>query len=246
MHTILNKLISKRKDIKFNGQDLAIIVGDVIFAMAFGAFLAINEDPRRKESALKKLIAATIYTGSGEFIELLAGLKAIDKITQGQIYHIYDYKTANYTFSSPLVMGAILAGADKEEINKLFKYGIYLGRAFQINDDILGMFGSQEKIGKSVLSDVQEAKKTLIIWHAFHHSAKKKQQLIKRIFAQKKIGRDELLTMRKIILASGALDFARAQVASLLKKAELLSQSLQMRPKYKKALINYSRKMLSI
>ena len=107
MHKMLNRHLANYKKIKFTGQDLTIVIGDVMYAMALEAFLSIKEDMLRKEAALKKLIQAAIYTGSGEFIELLFGAKNIDKITKEDIYKIYDLKTANYTFATPLCMGAI-------------------------------------------------------------------------------------------------------------------------------------------
>ena len=164
MHVVLNRYLKNRHDIKFTGEDLAIIAGDVIYAMALHAFLSVREDARNKEASFKKLIEAALYTGTGEFIELILSLKNVDAITKNDIYKVYDLKTANYTFSTPLVMGATLAGAPKKEINKLYNYGIYLGRAFQIQDDILGTFSEEKEIGKSNTTDLQEAKKTILIW----------------------------------------------------------------------------------
>jgi geranylgeranyl diphosphate synthase type I len=137
MHAMFKDYLDRNRNIKFTCQDLAMVAGDVIYALALEAFLSVEEDRERKEAALKKLIEAALYTGSGEFIELFAGIKSLDKITKEEIYKIYDFKTANYTFASPMAIGATLAGADKRQIDLLFKYGLYLGRAFQIKDDIL-------------------------------------------------------------------------------------------------------------
>ncbi|MBU1122538.1 MAG: polyprenyl synthetase family protein, partial [Candidatus Omnitrophica bacterium] len=153
MHKMLDTYLQKYKHRKFSGQDLAIVAADIIYAMSIEAFLTIKEDAAQKEAALKKLIEATIYTGSGEFIELLLSLKKLNNISKSDIYKVYDYKTAYYTFASPLAIGAILAGAGKNQITKLINYGIYLGRAFQINDDILGMFSAESKTGKSSFTD---------------------------------------------------------------------------------------------
>ncbi|MCQ9208042.1 MAG: polyprenyl synthetase family protein, partial [Omnitrophica bacterium] len=124
MHTMLNNYLKKFKQIKFNGQDLAIVSGDVIYAIALDAFLSIRENAQRKIKALKIFIAAAAYTGMGEFIELLSGTKNIDKITKQDIYRIYDYKTAYYTFAAPLSCAATLAGAGQTQSNRLRKYGI--------------------------------------------------------------------------------------------------------------------------
>ena len=154
LHKVFNNYLKRYKDVKFSGQDLAIVAADIIYAMAIGAFLSIKES--KKEKALKKLIDASIYTEIGEFIELINQLKPIDKIKQKDVYQIYDYKTSYYTFSYPLSIGAILAKADKKEIKKLTLYGLLLGRAFQIKDDILGVFSEERseerRVGKECRS----------------------------------------------------------------------------------------------
>lgn len=246
MHIMLNNYLKGMKNLKFNGEDLAIVIGDIMYAMALHAFLSIREDLERKEAALKKLIEAVLYTGGGEFIELLYGAKDITKITKEGIYRIYDLKTAKYTVSYPLVMGAILAGAENKELNKLFDYGIYLGRAFQIKDDILGMFGAKGKIGKSNLTDLQEAKKTVLVWYAYHHTNQKDRTKIKNILNKKAIAKKDLLAMRKILLTCGALDYAKLEVKTLIKKARSFNKSLRMQVRYRDLLNHYSKKLLSV
>lgn len=244
MHKMFNIYLAKHKNIKFNGQDLAIVTGDILYAMAIDAFLSIKENCRRKEKALKKFIAATIFTGGGEFIELLLSLKDIGKISKQDIYRIYDSKTAYYTFAYPLVCGATLAGAGSKQINRLIEYGLYLGRAFQIKDDILGMFSEENVMGKSSLTDLQEAKKTVLIWYAYNHAGKQYQRLIRKIFAKENINREDLLLMRRIITAGGAKEYAKREIYRLVKKAQDLSLSFPFLPRYKDFLRNYPRKLL--
>ncbi|MFH0790885.1 MAG: polyprenyl synthetase family protein [Candidatus Omnitrophota bacterium] len=246
MHAMLNKYLMNYKNIKFDGEDLTIVIDDIMYAMALDAFLSVKEDLLRKELALRKLIQAAFYTGSGEFIELLYGLKNVDQITQEDIYRIYDYKTANYTFATPLCMGAILAGAKKAQIDKLLNYGIYFGRAFQIKDDIIGLFGKEGEIGKSNLTDLQEAKKTILVWYAYHHSGSKNKSAIRRILAKTDIDRTDLLKMRCIIADSGTLDYAKQEINALIKKAQSLNACFQMRAEYKNALFSYSKELMDL
>ncbi len=246
MHALLDSYLGKRKNIKFNGEDLAIVVGDVIYAMSLHAFLSIKEDPKRKEKALGKLIEAAVFTGSGEFIELLLGLKGIDRITESDIYKIYDYKTANYTFASPLAIGAILGGATDTETGKLSRYGLLAGRAFQIKDDILGLFSEEKEIGKSNLTDLQEAKLTLLMRQAFHRSGKIGKSVIKGILSKKEITIADLLAIRKIAEGSGALDYAKTEVYRYAKEAKRILISSRMREPYKSSLIRYSEEILKL
>jgi len=246
MHQMLNKYLKSHKNLKFNGQDLAIVIGDIIYAFAINALLSIKQKAGRKEQALKKFIESVIYTGSGEFIELLYGLENLEKIKKEQIYRIYDYKTAQYTFASPLATGAILAGANKVQIDKLLKYGICLGRAFQIKDDILGLFSEERKVGKSILSDLQEAKKTMLIWYAYNNSTEENKSTIRMIFTKEKVNKTDLIKIRKLVTESGALDYAKREITGLLAKAAILIASTAMYPRYKECLNTYAQEILKL
>ncbi len=244
MHKMFDNYLKRAKNIKFNGQDLAIVAGDVIYAIAIDTFLSIKENMKRKEQALRKFIEAAIFTGTGEFIELLSGIKDVEKLAKEDVYRIYDYKTACYSFASPLSCGAILAGAKQGQAQRLHQYGIYLGRAFQIKDDILGMFGEEKKTGKPSLTDLQEAKKTLLLWYAYKNLSKENRMSIKRILAKTKVKRPDLLKMRELISACGALDYAEREIAGFIRKAQSLIKSSRMRKTYKTLLDNYSRELL--
>jgi len=246
MHALLNRHFKNKKKLKFNGQDLTIVIGDVMYALALDAFLAVKEKPERKDLALKKLIRAALYTGSGEFIELLLGEKPIEKITKNDIYKIYDYKTADYTFASPLTMGALLAGAKVGQIRKLFDYGMRLGRAFQIKDDIIGTFGEKAETGKSNITDISEAKRTLLIWYAYNHCDGKCKAVIKRVFSGRCAGNKELLKIRKIISESGSLNYAKKEIEKLFNEASRSIKSLKMRKDIYNALTSFTKEILTL
>jgi geranylgeranyl diphosphate synthase type I len=246
MHAMLQKYLKGGEKIKFDGKDLAIVIGDVMYAFSIHSFLSVKESMQRKEMALRKLIEAAIYTGSGEFLELISGIKNVDRINREQIYKIYDFKTAAYAFASPLAIGAMLAGAKNNQAEKLFRCGIYLGRAFQIKDDIIGMFGEESEIGKPNLTDIREAKKTILIWYAYKNSQGKNKSRIRMILSKSDAGKSDLLQMRRIIIQSGALNYAREQVKVCLHKALELNSILEMRPAYKKSLEAYSRDLLEL
>ncbi len=246
MHTLLKNSLKQNKMIRSSGQDLAIVAGDVMYAMGLDAFLSVKADPANKEKALRKLFLAALYTGSGEFIELLLGAKSIAKVTRSDIYRIYDYKTANYTFASPLTMGAILAGASPAQVNKLHTYGMLLGRAFQIKDDIIGIFGTAKETGKSNLTDIQEAKRTLLAWYAFNHAQKSDRLIIRRVMDKQSATHAQLNKIRSIIASCGALDYAQNQIISLYTQATADIRNLKMGEAYQQALIDFSQKTLGI
>jgi geranylgeranyl diphosphate synthase type I len=246
VHTMLNHYLMRFKKLKFNGQDLAIVIGDILYAIALYAFLSIVVPGKRKERALQKFIEATICTGAGEFNELLHGAENIETITKDHIYKTYDLKTAYYSFTSPLIIGAQLAGASAQQLSALSRYGVCIGRAFQIKDDILGMFAREQDIGKSILTDLQEAKKTILVWYAYRNAGGRDKKVIQRRLSREHISHADLSTMKKLITATGALDFAKQEIKSLKNKARIITGSIAMKKQYRELLNQYAERLLQL
>lgn len=244
MHVLLSKGIKGTSKIKFSGQDLAIVAGDVVYAMAIHSFLEIKVDMKYKELGLRKFVDAALYTGAGEFIELLLGGEELSRVKLRDIYKIYDYKTAYYTFSCPLSVGAILAQAPAAEIKKLHDYGICLGRAFQIKDDIIGVFSNSDESGKPSLSDLQEAKKTVLMYYAYRMGNSRQRSTINAVLTKKKVSAADLERMRSIISDCGALERVKKEVALLRRRAVEIGNSLRMRETYRRALASYAERLL--
>ncbi|MGE5280173.1 MAG: polyprenyl synthetase family protein, partial [Deltaproteobacteria bacterium] len=123
LHRIFDKKIATVSGVRI-GQELAVVAGDILFALAIESFLAIRENPRRKEEALRHLVATAAYTGTGEFIDVVFGHTALDAIRARDVTNTTIYKTAKYTFECPLLMGAALAGAPAREKRALSRLGL--------------------------------------------------------------------------------------------------------------------------
>ncbi len=246
MHIALDEKIKKAKKAKLTGQDLAIITGDILYSLAMESFLSIKTSPARKEKALIKFIEAACYTGCGEYIEMLLGSADIKNVTKNKIYEIYDYKTAHYTFIAPLTAGAILANASKREVKQLSELGINLGRAFQIKDDILGIFGNESSTGKSSLTDLEEDKKTLLTWHAYNNASEKQQSIIRKITTKGKLTREDLNEAQRIIKNTGSLEYAEKEIQKFVHRSLDILKASKMKLKYKNGLLSYIKKILNL
>jgi geranylgeranyl diphosphate synthase type I len=246
MHIMLGRHLARFKTPQVSGADLAIVIGDILYALGIEAFLAVDVPPARKEKALHQFIKAGVFTGVGEFIELETGLIDLDKLQKEAIYRVYDYKTAYYTFAYPLCIGATLAGADDTEVQKLCEYGTRLGRAFQIRDDIIGMFRDEQDIGKSALTDLQEAKKTVLIWYAYTNGADNQRKRVSELMQKPNIGIDDLREMRGILTDTGALDYAKSEIISLVAEAKEILKATAVKPGYRSMLLTFADKMLSL
>lgn len=156
------------------GEDMGILTGDALLNMAYEtAFLAFDSkgDPARIGQALKVL-------GEKAGIKGMVGGQVVDVENNGQfvdeetLYYVYKNKTAALIESS-LMIGAILAGADDEQIAQVEKIGTKIGIAFQIQDDILDVIGEEEVIGKPIHSDEKNEKSTYVAIHGLEDSKKK-------------------------------------------------------------------------
>ena len=218
------------------GADLAIVAGDIIFALAVEALMAIDERPSRKERALGEFTKAAALTGAGEFIDVVNGRTGIDRISRKDVFTTYDLKTARYTFISPLVMGAILGGSGEAELKKLSDLGLLLGRAFQILDDLLDMFSSRKTLGKPTLSDLGESKKTLLVWETYRRLGPKDRKDLKRFLEKEKKTHADLMKFRKLIKMSGAREYCENMVKDLVTRSHAIIDELKMKDKQRSLL----------
>ncbi|MFQ5952991.1 MAG: polyprenyl synthetase family protein [Candidatus Omnitrophota bacterium] len=244
LHRLFNKMYKAPGKDEL-GSHLSIVAGDIIFALAIEAFLSLDEDLSRKDRALKKFGETAVFTGTGEFIDVIEGKSKIEKITEKDVLLNYTLKTAKYTFECPLVMGALLAGASKNELKKLSRIGIALGQAFQVQDDLLDMFSSSKKIGKPVLSDLSESKKTLLVWKAYNTLDKKDRKVLKYFLEKDRKTYGDLLKFRKLIKKSGAQRYCLKRIESLFQEADSVCSSLRMKPRYKNVFKRFLRDFFS-
>ncbi len=225
LHKLLQKAARTSEQEKL-GYDLSIIAGDIVYALAIDAFLSIQAPPERKEKALKYFIQTAAFTAMGEFIDIMHGVSSIQKIKEKDVFLNYTLKTARYTFECPLVIGAILAGANEKNINLLSELGLLIGQAFQIQDDILGIFDSQKNIGKSILSDLSESKKTILVCHAYANLKGSRRKNFLKYFSKPRKTYADLVAVRKIFIQAGSLHYSLEQTRHRLHKALSILDSL--------------------
>ena len=232
MHKILEHTV-KTNDPGKLGIDLGIIAGDIVYALAIDAFLSIDEPAARKERALKYFIQTAAFTAMGEFIDTVSGVKPIENVDEKEVFLNYTLKTARYTFDCPMVTGAILAGAGDGEIKKISRFGILIGQAFQVQDDIIGIFETEANIGKSILSDLAEGKKTLLVTHAFSVLQGEAKKEFLDIFTKKTKTLKDLETVKKIFVKTKSLDYALDAIHTRLNEAQKILNALGLNEEYR-------------
>lgn len=144
------------------GMSVAVIAGDLALTGSFRLMEKASSDPEIRERLLELLDAAVFDSAAGELIDVDFSLfSAMPEVSE--IVQMERLKTAVYTFEAPLQAGAVLAGASEEVVQALGEFGRNIGIAYQIVDDLLGVFGDEAQTGKSALGDLREGKRTALI-----------------------------------------------------------------------------------
>lgn len=239
----IGKKIFPQSDNEHFGKSMAIIIGDMIGALGNQIIYNSNFNPELVMKALSKLQSIVFLTVIGQSQDLYIEYKRA--ATEKEILKMYENKTAKYTIEGPLELGAILGGASDETLKKIGSYAIPIGIAFQIQDDILGIFGSEEKIGKSVGADIKEGKQTILLSKAREKADKEQKKRLEIIFGNKSITKSEVEEFQKIIIKTGSLEYAKNLSAKLINEGKKELEKLEIKSEAKDFLLGMADYMMS-
>jgi geranylgeranyl diphosphate synthase type I len=164
----------------------------------------------------------------GEMIDTIKPLNG--DITEEMVLRIQFLKTARYTIEGPLHLGMILAGAEEELLAGISEYALPVGIAFQIQDDILGVFGSEEELGKPVTSDIEEGKQTLFTAFIRKYGTEEQRERFFSLLGKRGITLKEFREVKRIIRETKALDYAREKAQEFSLKGKKALESLPISP----------------
>ncbi|MEO7148156.1 MAG: polyprenyl synthetase family protein, partial [Terrimesophilobacter sp.] len=147
------------------GEASAILAGDLLIHAAGSLIARMDVDANTRISLLDLVDESLFVTVAGELADV-AFSTSVQAPVLSEVLDMTQWKTAHYSFQAPLQAAAILAGADREVHQMLGAFGAQIGVAFQLRDDILGMFGNEDATGKSWLSDIDAGKITPLMFYA--------------------------------------------------------------------------------
>ncbi|MCL2010449.1 MAG: polyprenyl synthetase family protein [Synergistaceae bacterium] len=206
------RAVTRGRDDFHYGISQAICLGDVGIFLANLLIVESVFDAGRKIEAVKTFIDVQLNTVDGEMLDVLMSYDK-DYGDEEGILRIANLKTAWYTIAGPLRLGAALAGASPELMDAMRRYGIFLGTAFQLRDDVLGINAAEEDIGKSNTSDIAEGKVTLLAYYAMKRAAPAQLGQLRRIYGSGAVSEADRVIVRNIFESTGAF-------AEVTKKAE--------------------------
>ncbi|KQO61527.1 geranylgeranyl pyrophosphate synthase [Curtobacterium sp. Leaf261] len=190
------------------GTSAAVIAGDIALAGAPRLIESSGVDGERRARLLDILDEAVFASAAGEMADVDLSLGMMPSVDE--IIAMERAKTSVYSFEAPLQSGAVLAGADEAIVRALGTFGREVGIAYQIVDDILGVFGDEGMTGKTAIGDLREGKRTVLIAHA---ATTEHWHAIEPLLGRPDLTPDQAETIRFRLRCSGALDMARDRVA---------------------------------
>lgn len=233
----------KNKDANHFGNSIAIIIGDILGAFGNRVLFEAKFDPKTVVKALRKMQDIVSCTAIGEAQDVYIENKG--QATEKEVMQMYENKTAKYTIEGPLHLGAILAGADRNFLQMLSEYSIPAGIAFQIQDDILGVFGQVKKIGKPVGSDVRQGKQTILVAKALKNADRAQTKILKNCLGNTNLTEKDLDQFRQVIVETGSLAYAQKMAEKLIMEAKEKIGRASMQKEAKEFLLDIADYMLN-
>jgi geranylgeranyl diphosphate synthase type I len=214
---VWNRLFHNDPERKRLAESIALVASDLAESYSHEAIFASGLDRDQALIADTELTSIFETTGHGQLIDIYSTFA--ENFTEADLIRLHTLKTARYTVEGPLVMGARIAG-NASEIQNLESYGYLVGTAFQIQDDILGMFGDESVLGKSVKSDVNEGKKTLLILKALEQGSESERAFVRQCISSGNISDADFEKLKRIVESTGSLGYSRDLVLKMSSRAK--------------------------
>lgn len=198
------------------GRAAAILAGDLALVWSDEALTHAGLDPVELGRARGVFDVMRTQLMGGQFLDIRESMRDWDALDHHervqQCLTVIRYKSAKYSIEQPLLIGAAAAGADTGQLTALSAYGLALGEAFQLRDDVLGVFGDPSETGKPAGDDIREGKRTLLIAEALHTADEFDRGVIGRDLGEKSLDELGVHRMREILVRTGAVDRVEAQI----------------------------------
>lgn len=203
----------------------ALLAGDVLISDAYRLIARVQAPKEHIVEAITLLSNGVFDVVGGELLDTESAFLTDTTIPAETIAR---YKTAGYSFVSPLLMGATFGGASESELRLLHQFAECLGIGYQLRDDMLGIFGNAAQTGKSTSTDITEGKRTYLIEQFETVATKKQKDDFYKIFHNLDATEIEIAQARELLQASGATDKVEAAIAHLQHTAEEIVGLLTM------------------
>ncbi|MBP2215680.1 polyprenyl synthetase family protein [Arthrobacter sp. CAN_C5] len=202
-------------DAAHRGLSMGLIAGDLALSSAHRLLDGVRTDPATRERLGELLDDAVFASAAGELLDVDASTS--DVASSEETLQMARLKTAVYSFESPLKAGAVLAGADEAIIDSLGDFGRDVGIAYQLADDILGVFGDEKTTGKTTWGDLREGKRTALISYVAQRA---EWEQISSLVGSPELSAAGAEKIRGVLRSSGALDHVVSLAGDYAQRAQ--------------------------
>jgi len=216
-------------------SNIAILSGDLLYAVV-NSILSKSSSQSVETNILFQETAIQVCEGQSLDMEF----EKSESVTVVDYIEMIQLKTAVLVACS-LKMGSIIGGASKEDSNLLYDFGLYLGTAFQIHDDILDVFPNEDNFGKQVGGDIIEKKKTILFIDFLNKSTSKEQILVDQILRDNKLDNEiKVAKVKEYFIKYSVLKVAEDHKNKFYNKAIRSIKSLSISNKKKQLIEGFA------
>jgi len=201
------------------GNSAAILLGDLILGWSDELLRGCGLAADRVAAGIAVFEAMRTEVIGGQYLDLVAQAVADDDSIL-RAMRVLRFKTAKYSVERPLQVGATLAGAPPDLVTSFTAFGIPLGEAFQLRDDLLGVFGDPERTGKPAGDDLREGKRTVLVTTALATADAADRDCLRRLLGDPALDEDGVDRLRAVLVRTGAVDEVEKLIGQLTAQAE--------------------------
>lgn len=195
------------------GAAAAILLGDLCLIWSDELWHAGGLDPATLVRARPVFDEMRTEVTAGQYLDVLT--QATGNTSLERAGKVARYKSAKYTVERPLLLGAALAGAPARVSEAYSRYGLPLGEAFQLRDDVLGVFGDPAQTGKPAGDDLREGKRTYLVAATLERADERDREVLARLLGDPALDEAGVARLRDIITRTGALERTEARITEL-------------------------------
>ncbi|HVE74059.1 MAG TPA: polyprenyl synthetase family protein [Mycobacteriales bacterium] len=199
------------------GRSAAVLLGDLCLIWADQMLNTSGMSPQAREWATSSYDEMRVELMAGQYLDLLE--QAHGGGTVDSALRVATYKSAKYTVEKPLLMGAALAGELARLGPAYSAFGVPLGTAFQLRDDVLGVFGDPAEIGKPAGDDLREGKRTVLVALALEAADEAQREVVRSHLGDPDLGAEGVAALRQVLTDTRALARVEALIRELTEQA---------------------------
>src|ERR687898_795397 len=219
-------------------QAAALILGDLCLGWSDELLHAsgLAEDALRRGRPVFERMRTELM--GGQFLDVLeqatGGLRPDGQAERAR--RVIRYKSAKYSVEHPLLLGGALAGPRPRLLASYSAYGLALGEAFQLRDDVLGVFGDPDQTGKPAGDDLREGKRTILVAFALEQASAAQAETLERLLGDHALDRAGVDALRALIDDTGALDRVERLISELVERSTAALADAEVGPEARDAL----------